>query len=177
LRIWPILFLVAAQIVHAADAREAMPTLLKVLTYDLNFDARGAGDFVILVVSDTQSSKSLARDLEATGATKIKTRHVTYVPVEFTTETALQGTIEQRHVSAIIVSPGASDTSVKIIWELSQDNQLYALALEARAVEQFIPVGIFKTGDKIQPIINDKSAKAVGIRFETAVMRLARVIQ
>jgi hypothetical protein len=42
-------------------------------------------------------------------------------------------------------------------------------------VPQFFPVGVTMVGDKPQILINEKSSKAVGARFETVVLRVAKV--
>ena len=73
--------------------------------------------------------------------------------------------------------PGTAPGGVKTISEVSQDNQIYALALEAAMVEQALPVGVTTSGGKTQIVINEKAAKGVGARFESSVLKLARVIQ
>ncbi|MEW5741615.1 MAG: hypothetical protein AB1938_22040 [Myxococcota bacterium] len=162
------------------DVKAAMPVLLKVLTYDTNFDSRGAGDFVVLVVSDPSEATSrgqLVNDLKDVSVTKVKNRTVKYVPVDFKDEATLQADIDRTKASALMAVPGTAASAIKSMWEVAQDNQMYALALEASMVEQFFPVGVSMAGDKPQIIINEKSSKAVGVRFETSVLRMARVIQ
>lgn len=164
----------------AAEARSAMPALLKVLTYDVNFDARGVGDFVILVVNEPGQGprrEALVDALKGSDAARIKNRPVKYVGVETTSEADLQAQIDKTRASAILATPGMSEKSVKALWEVAQDNQIYAVALEAAMVEQALPVGVVMAGAKAQIIINVKAAKAVGANFETAVLKLARVVQ
>lgn len=162
------------------DVKAAMPVLLKVLTYDTNFDSRGAGDFVVLVVSDPSQAGArgqIVTDLKDVSVTKVKSRPVKYVAIDFKDEAALQADIDRTHASALMALPGTPAAAIKSMWEVAQDNQLYALALEASTVEQYFPVGVSMNGDKPQILINEKSSKAVGARFETSVLRLARVIQ
>ncbi len=162
------------------DVKAAMPVLLKVLTYDANFDSRGAGPFNVLIVSDAAQSRArdaLLESLKTITVTKVKNRQVTFAGTEFKDEGALQGEIDRSKASALLLMPGVPLATVKAVWDVAQDNQLYALGLEATMVEQMLPVGVTMAGDKPQIIINEKSAKAVGVRFETAVLRLARVIQ
>jgi hypothetical protein len=162
------------------DVKAAMPVLLKVLTYDTNFDSRGAGEFVVLVVSDasgTGARAQLLTDLKDVSVTKVKNRPVKYVSVEYKDEASLQADIDRTKASALMAIPGTPAAAIKSMWEVAQDNQMYALALEASMVEQFFPVGVSMSGDKPQIVINEKSSRAVGVRFETSVLRLARVIQ
>lgn len=175
-----LLVLVASAALAEVDVKSAMPALLKVLTYDVNFDARGAGPFVILVVSEPSQSAArsgLLGTLKDVAVTQVKTRPVKYLPVDFRDEGQLQGEIDKHKASALLVVPGTAAPAVKAMWEVAQDNQLYALALDAETVESSFPVGVTMNGDKPQIIINEKSARAVGVRFETVVLRMARVIQ
>ena len=162
------------------DVKAALPVLLKVLTYDVNFDARGAGPFVLLVVSEPAQwadRTALMGNLKDSSVTEVKKRPLTYIAVDFRDEAQLQGEIDKNKASALLVVPGASAATLKSMWEVAQDNQLYALALNAETVQSFFPVGVTMAGDKPQIIINEKSSKAVGARFETVVLRMARVIQ
>jgi hypothetical protein len=177
---WAFCLIAAGASAEEPDVKAAMPVLLKVLTYDVNFDARGAGDFVILVASDpgqAEKRKALLKDLEGVSVTKVKNRNVKYIGIDVKDETTLQADIDRTKASAVLAVPGTPAASVKTISEVSQDNQLYALALEAAMVEQALPVGVTMSGGKPQIIINEKAAKGVGARFETSVLKLARVIQ
>jgi hypothetical protein len=162
------------------DVKVAMPLLLKVLTYDVNFDARGLGPFVVLVVSAPGQAKDrerLVTELNELAANKVKARPVKYVGADVSSEGQLQGEIDRSKASALLAAPGMPVTLVKQAWEVAQDNQLYALTFEAELVEAVLPIGVSMTGKAPQIVINEKAARAVGVRFETSVLRLARVIQ
>lgn len=170
--------LLASSSAWAVDVKSAMPVLLKVLTYDVNFDSRGSGEFVVLVVSDAATKGSpIINELKDVSVNKVKNRPVKYVAVDFKDEQQLQAEIDKNKAAAVLASPGADKATLKSMWEVAQDNQLYALAFDAATVELFFPLGVTTSGDKPQIVINEKSSKAVGVRFETSVLRLARVIQ
>jgi len=177
---WALCMVASVASAEEPDVKAVMPVLLKVLTYDVNFDARGAGDFIILVASDPASAekrKALLKDLETITVTKVKNRNVKYVGVELKDEATLQADIDKAKASAVLAMPGTPPPLVKTVSEVTQDNQIYALALEPAMVEQALPVGVSMTGGKPQIIINEKAARGVGARFETSVLKLARVIQ
>ncbi|MBS1151423.1 MAG: hypothetical protein H6Q89_3121 [Myxococcaceae bacterium] len=164
----------------AADAKIAMPMLLKALTYDTNFDSRGLGDFTVLVVAE--ASQSDKRDLLLDGLKdmpnqKVKNRPLKYAGTEFKDEASLQAEIDRTRASALLVVPGLSTATLKHVWDVAQDNQAYVIALEASMVEFGLPIGVQVTGGKPQILINEKGAKSVGAKFETAILKLARVIQ
>ncbi|HEY0881466.1 MAG TPA: hypothetical protein VGD87_08045 [Archangium sp.] len=175
-----LLVLTAASAHAQVDVKAALPALLKVLTYDQNFDSRGVGPFVLLVVSDPSRGverSALLGTLKDSGVTEVKKRPLKLVQVDFRDEAQLQGEIDKTRASALLVVPGTSTNSVRSMWEVAQDNQMYALALDLETVQASFPVGVTMVGDKPQIIINEKSSKAVGARFETVVLRLAKVIQ
>ena len=162
------------------DVKAALPVLLKVLTYDVKFDARGAGPFVVLVVSEPGMSaarSSLMGTLKDVSVTEVKKRPLKFVPIDFKDESQLQAETDKNKSSALLVVPGTPSAAMKSMWEVAQDNQIYALGLDAESVQQFFPVGVTMVGDKPQILINEKSSKAVGARVETVVLRMAKVIQ
>lgn len=164
----------------AEDVQTSMPLLLKVLTYDVNFDARGLGDFTVLVVGEANQAEKRDQTLKALKdmpAQKVKNRPLKYAVTEFKDEQALQADIERTKASALLMVPGVSMPTVKHVWDVAQDNQTYVLALETAMVEFGLPVGVQVGGPKPQILINEKGAKSVGARFETAILKLARVIQ
>jgi len=99
------------------------------------------------------------------------------VSVDLKDEATLQADIDRAKAAAVLAAPGTSPAGVKSISEVAQDNQIYALALEAAMVEQALPVGVTLNAGKPQIVINEKAAKGVGARFESSVLKLARVIQ
>src|SRR4051812_42279809 len=98
--------------------------LLKVLTYDLNFDARGLGDFTVLVVADpsqTEKRNTLLEGLKGMPSQKVKPRTLKYAVIDFKDEPGLQAELDKTHASALLVVPGASPATVKHVWEVAQD--------------------------------------------------------
>ena len=174
------LLLAASGASAQVDVKAALPVLLKVLTYDVNFDARGAGPFVLLVVSEPGQAAdraTLMSTLKDSSVTEVKKRPLKYIAIDYRDEAQLQAEIDKNKASALLVVHGASPATVKSLWEVAQDNQLYALALDQETVQSYFPLGVTMVGDKPQIIINEKSSKAVGARFETVVLRMAKVIQ
>lgn len=180
----PLRAALLAVAVAASDdiaVKAAVPALLKVLTYDVNFDARGVGEFVILVAGEAdrdraEKRRALMKELD-TLTVKIKTRSVRFTAAELKDEAALQAEVDRTHASAVLAVPGTSPAGVKTISEVAQDNQIYALALEVAMVEQALPLGVTMNGARPQIVINEKASKGVGARFESSVLKLARVIQ
>ena len=75
------------------DMKAALPVLLKVLTYDVNFDARGSGPFVLLVVSEpgqVAERAALMANLKDSSVTEVKKRPLKYIAIDFRDEAQLQ---------------------------------------------------------------------------------------
>jgi hypothetical protein len=162
------------------DPKVAMPILLKVLTYDQHFDTRGTGDFVVLVASEP--GQAAAREqilgvLKGLSVSSIKNRPLKFVAAEFKDEASLSAEIAKAKAQAVLAVPGISANGVVQISEVAQDNQVYTLALDSTMVEKALAVGVTNNGGRPQIVINEKASKQVGVKFETSVLKLAKVIQ
>ena len=117
---------VSASAQDAAEVKAAVPVLLKVLTYDINFDSRGVGDFVVLVANEpgqADKRQQLVDALKSVDVAKVKTRPVKYVGAEFKDEASLQAEIDRTHASALLAVPGMSD---KFVTHLLHTPELHA---------------------------------------------------
>lgn len=172
-------FLAASVAQADLDVKSAISPLLKVLAYDTSFDARGVGDFTVLIIAPPSLTRERDRLLEQLRdvSIKVKARPVKFVAAEYKSDHELQGEIDRTRACALLPVPETPMETVKAIWEVAQDNQMYALSLTAKMVEQLLPVGVTVEGDRPQILINEKASAAVGARFETSVLRLARIIK
>ncbi|MBI3184243.1 MAG: DUF4154 domain-containing protein [Myxococcales bacterium] len=164
----------------APDPKIAMPILLKVLTYDVNFEARGRGEFVVLVASENGQQaerEKLLGVLTGLSVATIKNRPLKFVGTEFRDEGSLQSEIDRHKASAVLAVPGLSEKALNAVSEVSQDNQIYTLSLDRSMVEKALAVGVTQAGGRPQILINEKASRAVGAKFESAVLKLAKVIQ
>ena len=156
-----------------------VPLLLRVLAYDQNFEARGLGDFVVLVVSDAPlapARKTLVEALKDLPSQKIKNRTVRFAQADAKDEPSVQQELDRSKAQAVLVMPGTADPVVKAVSEVIQDNQIYGLALDSAMVEHAIPLGVSSVQGKPLIHINEKAAKGVGARFEVSVLKLMKVV-
>ncbi len=187
---WPVRLTAVASITALAlassaaaqekvDPKAALPMLLKALAYDTNFDARGWGVMSVLIVSDADHADARTAVLDAVkdAEVKVKNRGVKFATAEIKDEASLQAEIDRTKCGVVVIAPGTSAAVVKAVSEVMQDNQIYAIGLDAATVEHFIPLGAESNGGKLRIVVNDKAAAAVGARFESSMLRLARVVQ
>jgi hypothetical protein len=163
-----------------AQAKIAVPILLKVLTYDETFDSRGKGPFVVLVVGESHLAagrEALFQELNALSVTSIRSRPLRFIGFEMKDEKSLAAEVEKSAVDALLALPGISAAGVRAISAVAEQKKRYSLALDAAMVEQAISVGVTTTGGKPQIVINESASRAVGARFEASVLKLARVVK
>lgn len=177
--------LMAGSVAHAQDAateldpKIALPVLLKVITYDRNFAARGGGEFVILVASE--DGKTPPIDLVAIAKTmklvSVQERPLRFVATSFKDQPSLDAAIQATHAAAIMAAPGTSPAGFKDISEVAQDNQIYTMTMDPSAVQKDFAIGVGNKDGRPQIVINLAMSKAIGAVFESSVLKLARVIQ
>ena len=163
-----------------ANLKVSMPILLKVLTYDQNFESRGYGEFVVLVASESaqQAQRDQVLDvLKTLSVSSIKNRPIKFVAAEFKDAASLDAEVQRAKAGAILAVPGLTAAGLTVISDVGQDNQIYTLALETAMVEKAIAVGVTQSGGRPQIVINEKAAKALGVKFETSVLKLAKLVQ
>jgi len=165
----------------AASLESALPLLLKTLSFDRNFAARGAiGPFVILVAAEPEkiaTRDALLDTLRKVQDPKAGRRPVTFVGVDFKDEATLDAAVQRHHAAAILATPGMSAAGVKAVSEVSMDNQIYSLGLDATMANQGLAVSVVEHEGHLQPVVNVPAAQAVGAVFELSLLRLARLVK
>jgi hypothetical protein len=163
-----------------AQAKVAMPILLKVLTYDETFDSRGTGPFTVAVTCEPGQEgvrDALVEELKSLTVTSIKNRPLKFVAVEFKDEKSLSADLTRTGADAILATPGLSPAGVKAVSAAAEKAKRYSLAFDAAMVEQALSVGVTTEGGRPQIVINDRASKAVGAKFDVAVLKLARIVK
>lgn len=158
--------------------RVAVQALLKVLTYDRNFQAHGSGDFVVLLVHEGGQSGLRERVLAATqelAGSRIQGRALQFVEVELSGEAALRDAVERARPSALMVLPSVSDAGLSAVARLARERRLYTLALDPQLVEKAVAVGVSTREGQPQILLNAVAAQQLQAEFDPAVLRLAKV--
>jgi hypothetical protein len=109
--------------------------------------------------------------------TSIKNRPLRFVAIEFRDEKTLALEAEKEKADALLAVPGLSANGVVVVSNVAEAAKRYSLALDADMVEHSLSVGVSTASGKPQIVINDRASKAVGARFEAAVLKLARVVK
>lgn len=161
----------------AAPANLSLLVMLKILTYDANFAARGDGDFVVLVAHGPEQQQQLS---EATGAiaalkqSKLQARPLRFVPVPMA---ELAAAVKLHSASALLLIKDTTGEPLRESLKIANAQKLYVLALDPQAVEEGAVLGVENRDGKPQVVINVQAAKTAGVAFPVSVLKIARAVQ
>ncbi|MDP3234406.1 MAG: YfiR/HmsC family protein [Myxococcales bacterium] len=151
--------------------RLAMLVLLKVLTYDAGFEARGQGDFVVTVPFSPGREGAADALLGLLGALEIKTikqRKLVFQRLPVATTSSCD---------AVVVSAALDADGLRQALERSRAARQYSLALDEAMVREGALLGVASLGGKLQPVLNVSMARATGVEFSASILKLVRTVQ
>lgn len=144
--------------------------LLKVLTYDAGFDARGQGDFVIAVPYSKgreAAATALVDELTTLEIKSIKQRKLVFRAV---------AAGERLAGEAVLLSEALSIEARRPVLESAHTARLYTLAFNELDVSEGALLGVVSVAGKLQPVINAATAKSLGVEFASSVLKVARTV-
>jgi hypothetical protein len=171
----------AQEMVQPASVQ--VPIILKVLTYDRQFEARTQGAVTIGIIHDPTDAIS-ARAMEDVSETLYEARDKTvkrlpikYFQIEYTGVADLRRFSEERSISVYYLTPGLSAAAVAQVLEVSRERQVTSIAGVPAMVEAGVSVGIGERRGRPQILINLPSSRSEGCEFEASLLRIATVIK
>jgi hypothetical protein len=178
-----LLFLVPARAQQMPLAAEAqIPLLLKVLTYDRNFERKAGKELVLGIVHDPADRDS-AKATDEVGTTlfkfagkTVKKLPIKYFTIEFTGAADLERFVKEKGISALYIAPGNTKTLAAVL-KVAQDLDLTTLTGVPDYVRRGVAVGIGVAQDKPQILINLAAARAEGSDFDASLLRIATVLE
>lgn len=178
-----LLFLVPARAEQMPLAAEAqIPLLLKVLTYDRNFERKAGKELVLGIVHDPADRDS-AKATDEVGTTlfkfagkTVKKLPIKYFTIEFTGAADLERFVKEKNISALYIAPGNAKTLAAVL-KVADDLDLTTLTGVPDYVRRGVAVGIGVAQDKPQILINLAAARAEGSDFDASLLRIATVLE
>lgn len=161
------------------NRKVAVLLLLKVLTYDKTFAARGDGDFVVLLAAEPgqkSDREALLAEIERSGPQTILSRPLRFVRAEADGR-ALEDAIRATRASALLVLPGISRDKAAELAGVGTRLRVYTLGLDEAVVAAGVALGVAIEDGRPQILINHPATEAIGAEFEPALLQRARVIQ
>ncbi len=157
----------------------AVPLLLKVLTYDQNFQSKTDEAFVVLVASEpgqAQARRELMDALTRLSVSSIRKHKLKFVEAEFQDAGALQQKLLSEKASALLAVPGLSEKGVKSLSQAAQAGKVYSLALSPEPVEQGVMLGVGVQDGRPQLQLSAAALSQAGVALDPNVLKRAKVM-
>jgi hypothetical protein len=168
-----LLSVLLASLAHAqgeAPLKLGALVLLKLVTYDAAFDARGAQEFVLAV------PYSKGREAEANAVVKelegLETRRIKQRPLVFRAVP-----LERAEGEALLVSAALSPGDVAPLLLKARERRQYTFGLSEAVARDGALLAVTPKDGKLQPVLNVSTARAIGAEFPPSVLKLALVVQ
>jgi len=159
----------------------ALPILLRVLPYDRAFSTRGEGTFVVLIVAQPGAGgdrDALLRAAEALKVSSIQGRPLRFEAAEAHDVASLREAVRKAHAGAILVPARASNELLMALPVILDTEHTYTLAMDPSAVERKLALlSVSNREGRPQIWLNIESTRAMNASFDSAILRVARLIQ
>jgi ABC-type sugar transport system substrate-binding protein len=165
---------------QSVDADKQVQIILKVLTYDRQFEAKAKSKLkvgIVYVASDP-ASVTAANDIGTT-LDKYRDKTVKKVPISFemipfTTAADVEKLIKAKGVSVLYIAP-VSAKNLDEITRISQANKITTTTGNRDYVQKGVAVGVGFDKNKPQIYINLPSSKSEGSEFDASLLQIADV--
>ena len=159
-----------------------IPLILKVLTYDRNFEEKAPLELkigIVFVPGNAASQKAkndIVGVLDGFAGKTIKKVPIKYLAIEFTSRRELESLTKSSKLNVLYIAPGNAQ-NLDALLKVSQSNQLITITGVPGYVDQGVAVGIGVRQDKPQILINLASSKSEGSEFDASLLRIASVVR
>ena len=163
------------------DADRQVQILLKVLTYDRQFETKSKPRLkvgIVYVASDPASVKAadeIGTTLKKYEDKTVKKIPITFVMVEYTTPAAVEQKVKAEGVSLLYVAPGNTKNLSELV-RISQLHKVTSATGVREYVDKGVAVGVGFERDKPRIYINLASCKSEGSEFDASLLQIAERI-
>jgi len=160
------------------DADRQVQILLKVLTYDRQFEAKAAPKLkigIVYVESDPDSVKmadEIGTMLKKYGDKPVKKIPFSYIMVKYTTPAAVEAQVKADGINMLYIAPG----NTKNLRDLVRISQLYKVTTTTGVpeyIDKGVAVGVGIERDQPRIYINLASSKSEGSEFDASLLQIA----
>ena len=160
------------------DADRQVQILLKVLTYDRQFEAKAGQKLkigIVYVAADPESVKAadeIGTTLKAYGDKPIKRIPFSFVMIKYTTPAAVEQEIKSEGIGLLYIAPGNTKNVGDLI-RISQQHKITTATGVLDYVAKGIAIGVGIERDKPRIHINLASSKSEGSEFDASLLQIA----
>ena len=158
-----------------------VPLLLKILTYDRNFETKAKAELTIGIVYDpgdpgsVRAKNEVAEMLDKVAGKTVKKLPIKYVLLEHRGLAELGTEVRSRGVSLLYLAPGLRNLDELI--RFSQASRITTATGVRSYVERGVAVGIGVRQDKPEILINLPASRSEGSDFDASLLRIATVLK
>lgn len=166
----------------ALAADKQVPLLLKILTYDRQFEQKAGSEVVIGIVyaaADADSApamESLSATLSGFAGKTVKKLPIKYWQIPYSTPDRLEAIVKEKGINVLYVCPG-NDKNLPAIVKLAHGGRITTLTGIPEYVKKGLSVGVGERSGKPQIYINLDASKAEGSDFDASLLRIAEVVR
>ncbi len=179
-----LLLLVAAALADQLPVRIDLQyqLLTKIMSFDRNFKRRTTNEVVIGVLYQKSSPESRAVMAEwisvihRSSAPSFEGLPPRTVPIEWTDEKSLDAALDRESINILYVTP-LSDTPIPAVTSICRARRITTVSGVRDYVTKGIALGFDLKADKVEILINLKSARAEGANFSSSLLRLVQVLE
>ena len=160
-----------------------VPIILKVLTYDRQFEARTREAVTIGIIHDptdpvsARATSDVSDVLYEARDKTVKRLPIKYFQIEYTGRADLDRFSEERAISVYYLTPGLSSPAIAQILEVSRARSITSMTGVPELVEAGVSVGIGERRSRPQILINLPASRSEGCEFDASLLRIATVIK
>jgi hypothetical protein len=159
-----------------------VPLILKILTYDRNFDSRSNSALRVGIVFVAGDPVSLKAKNEVAGVFRsfsdktVKKLAIRHTEIEYTSDSQIEEAARINQFNIFYVAPGNSRNLANLL-RISRARQIITTTGVPAYVDQGIAVGVGVAQDRPHILINLPSSKAEGSEFDASLLRIAKVVR
>lgn len=160
-----------------------VPLIMKILTFDRNFDQTFETEVNIGIVyapgdfASLQAREHLTAWFDQSANKTLKKRPVKYIALAYTTTGEMEEAVTFHQINLLYITPGNAHHLTALL-SISQTYQIITATGVPDYVEQGVSIGLGVKEDRKPKIqINLPSSKSEGIDFEAKLLKLAEVIR
>lgn len=160
------------------DPEKQVYILLKVLTYDRQFEAKAGPELkigIVVVESDPASVKmadEIGTMLKKYGDKPVKKIPFSYSMVKYTTATEVEAKVKADGINLLYVAPG-NTKNLRDLTRISQQLKVTTTTGVPEYVEKGLAIGVGIEQGKTRIHINLASCKSEGSEFDASLLQIA----
>jgi hypothetical protein len=159
-----------------------VPLILKILTYDRNFESKTQTELRVGIVfvsgnpASIKAKNEIVEVFRSFSDKTVKKLAIKHSAVEYVSDSQVEEAARSNQFNIFYVAPGNSK-NLDTLLRISRARQIITTTGVPAYVDRGIAVGVGVEQDKPHVLINLTSSKAEGSEFDASLLRIAKVVR